>query len=459
MMNSRAGTLPDVVPSRTARKSTKTAVYWAKWFLPLSLVVWAGSFVIGFELALTILMLASLAAAVMGLRWPALGLIGIGVQSALDPIARILLLGTSNPLMRFNTLNFWLLFVMLLWMPFLLRLNDLHTRLMQILLVLLGIGLLITPVVEGGLQHLLNVVTLFGLICYFARAADDLTTLYWVGVVVGVTAAAGNMAYYLQESGLAFINPNSLSYLPLTGLFCICLGFRFAATQWQGQPILLILGVVNFICVFLSTSRGSLLVAVACMLFLTMQIPNASRRLLFIVAGVLLGLAISSQFTELQEQTVTRLEKLINPELSATQRTSKRSDIILYGWYTFLDYPLGIGTGGYVVAGSGGTGYQAHSAWIKILVENGVQGFLALAGYILSFAIVGWNKRRQGMFTLGLLVTVVLSTAFMTSEFQGKGLWLLAAGVTLLLHREMITTHMRRATGRGDEPYVVRRGQ
>jgi len=39
---------------------------------------------------------------------------------------------------------------------------------------------------------------------------------------------------------------------------------------------------------------------------------------------------------------------------------------------------------------------EAHSAWIKILAENGVFGILLFGGFISSFTYVGWRRRQAG---------------------------------------------------------------
>jgi O-antigen ligase len=108
---------------------------------------------------------------------------------------------------------------------------------------------------------------------------------------------------------------------------------------------------------------------------------------------------------------------------------------------------MGVGTGGFAVTWMNlrqreglsvfreGVYTPAHSGWIKILTENGVPGILLFAAFVLSFAGIGWRRRREGMFLLGLLVTLSLSVAFLADEFQGKGLWFLAAAVMTVMRR------------------------
>ena len=130
-----------------------------------------------------------------------------------------------------------------------------------------------------------------------------------------------------------------------------------------------------------------------------------------------------------------------------SSRTSGRSDLALGGWYIFQEHPLGVGTGGFGDAWSTlnrreglsdfreGARTAAHSAWIRVLAENGIPGILALFGFVFSFAVIGWRRRSSGAFPLGLLVTFTLAVAFLAHEFQGKGLWFLVAGAMTLLRR------------------------
>jgi O-antigen ligase len=120
---------------------------------------------------------------------------------------------------------------------------------------------------------------------------------------------------------------------------------------------------------------------------------------------------------------------------------------LLRGWYIFSEHPwFGVGTGGFVqaelnlpthiaVAKSRFERKAAHAGWIKMLAENGIPGGALLLGYVLSFAAVGWRTRDRELRRLGVLTTTVLGLAFVSTEFQSKGLWFLAAGSTVLLQR------------------------
>jgi O-antigen ligase len=107
-----------------------------------------------------------------------------------------------------------------------------------------------------------------------------------------------------------------------------------------------------------------------------------------------------------------------------------------------LENPLGYGTGSFQKE-SGHTefllgGRPAHSAWVKTLAENGLPGVLLLMAYIASFAIVGWHKRGQGLLLVGLFVTITMAVTFFSKEFEGIGIWFLAAWGMVTLHKEAI---------------------
>src|SRR5205823_9014360 len=112
---------------------------------------------------------------------------------------------------------------------------------------------------------------------------------------------------------------------------------------------------------------------------------------------------------------------------------------------------FGVGTGGFTSAflelnaREGMTQFirdrplQAHSGWMKILAENGIPGIMLLGTYVVSFAVSGLRTRIPDLRKLGVTVTAVLAVAWVSTEFQNKGLWLLAAGATVLLNRPAIT--------------------
>jgi O-antigen ligase len=223
------------------------------------------------------------------------------------------------------------------------------------------------------------------------------------------------------------------------------------------QFVLALLAVINALWVFLSASRGNLLIAAVCLAFVLTGM-RLRRALGFGIVAALVSVVVLSQFTTLQERAVERLHLLTDPSESVHLRTSGRSDLAWGAWYMFRDHPFGVGTGGFLptwltlgaregIAQSRGLAPRAaHSGWMKILAENGFPGILLLGAYVFSFAVSGWRSRDPVLRRLGLMVTAVFAVAGVSMEFQAKGLWLLAAGATVLLDRGSI----RRAAPSGN---------
>ena len=210
----------------------------------LSVCVWAAGFVVGFP-ALSVLTLTGCRRH-RRLRWPVLGF-RVSMLCTLDPITRNLLL--VGGLLRFNTFNYWLLVVILLGSPLLLRLKDPQTRIMQAFLAVLGLGLLITPDLYRGLLHVLSVFTMLGLLVYFIRAIDNKEAWLWLGLVNGVLAGVGGLVFYLQRNALGYVNPNSVNKFPLTAIICICLAAHFVGGRSRPLIVLGLLAAVNFVWV------------------------------------------------------------------------------------------------------------------------------------------------------------------------------------------------------------------
>lgn len=430
------------------RQNRSAALRWGQALVVLIITVWGAGLLVGFESALAILTIASYAAVVVGLARPTLGVFGVGMLSTLDAASRVFLL--EGGLWRWNTLNYWLLVVMVLSFPYLVRLNDTPSRILQAFLLLLTLELAVSADRRLGAQHVLGLAVLFGLLVYFTRAARDEQIWYWLGVVNGTLAAATGLVFYLQIDQLPYINPNAWAYVPLTGIFAICLGFLCGRPRLRSQIILLLLATVNLLWIFFSGSRGTLLIAVTSLAILAAAVRPLGRRAVFLGSGLLFAVAIATQFADLQALGQQRVGLLFDPDRPLVSRTSGRSDLMMAGWHIFLSHPLGVGTGGFSDAWAdlgdlggrltferAGEETQAHSAWVKTLAENGVPGIVLLAAFVASFTLVGWrrSKRNPNLRLLGLLVTAALSVAFVSAQFQGKGVWFLAAAAMTLFRR------------------------
>jgi O-antigen ligase len=242
---------------------------------------------------------------------------------------------------------------------------------------------------------------------------------------------------------LPAINHNAFSYFPLTGLFSICLAFRHVRRGSPAQIVLVALASLNVAWIYLSASRGAMMVGAICLIYVLLSVRGVSLRWVMIVALPLLMLGALHSFTELQTAAGARVAKLFDSEYSLEGRTSGRSDLFVAAWEMFRQHPLGVGTGGFNQEFANlqvpdmsfaGQDRNAHSAWMKVIAENGAPGFVLFAAYVFSFAVAGLVARRiHGRLALGLLITSVLATAYTSREFQGKGLWFFAVGGAMIL--------------------------
>jgi hypothetical protein len=113
-------------------------------------ILWLSSVGINFKTVVTLINLLALGLAVYGVREPGLGLLGVGMMCTIDTLTRTYLL--TGGLFRWNTLNYWLVLTILLNFPLFLRFNDLHSRLLQVLLVLMAAMLTISLYVSLGFK-------------------------------------------------------------------------------------------------------------------------------------------------------------------------------------------------------------------------------------------------------------------------------------------------------------------
>ncbi|MGN6136826.1 MAG: hypothetical protein ACTHOU_20280, partial [Aureliella sp.] len=125
------------------------------WGLRLTLLVgaiWAAGLVVGFETALAAMVVLGFAAAVSGLIWPQIGLFGAGIICTVDALMRTYLM--TGGLLRWNTFNYWLVLVMLLAFPLILRLRDYQSIWFRLFSLLLLAELMMSPGPMLGLNHI-----------------------------------------------------------------------------------------------------------------------------------------------------------------------------------------------------------------------------------------------------------------------------------------------------------------
>ncbi len=439
-------------------KVPQTGKWWGPLFSLFVVLVWGASFVVGFQVALTVIEAVGLLTLVFGLVNPRIGMVGITMLCVIDGPARVYLL--TGGVLRWNTLNYWLLLVMLLYVPFLIRLRDRHSILLTAFIGLLVVDLSITNNLVEGLQHILGIFITFGLLIYFVRAGTDKRMWFWTSTIAGLIGALGGLSWFFQRMHLPQINENAWAMFPCTALFAICLGFPYAVSMKRGQATLLSLAVVNLMWIFLSGSRGTLLIGACCIIVLLLTMRGLRQRTVAILCGALIIFVAAARFSQMQERATFRLFKLFTTDeplsgnYSLSSRTSGRSDLAIGGFYIFEEHPMGVGTGSFKLAWKNldrhdnmgdyarGELRAAHSGWVKVLAENGVLGILLMAAWVGSFAYGALKTRKRVLRRLGLLTSLALFAALLATEFQSKGLWYLAAGATVFLERDSVEAAM-----------------
>lgn len=414
---------------------------WGGRLVLASLVIWPVSFGLGFHISLAILTCLAFVVSLVFIARPVVGMLGVGMLCCLDTVSRPYLMSWSGGMFRWNTFNYFLLIVILLYVRTLLRQASLQIRVWQAFVCLVAIGVLASPSVVIGTNNLLNLVTPWGLLA-FCLAGSRLRSVqepmwFWVACVNGVLGSVGGLVYYLQRANLPRLDNNEFSYFPLTAMFCICLARSYRSGR--SHALLNTLAAVNFCWVFLSGSRGSLLAAVICSIYLLYQTSGVGRRSLTIMVAACTCVLVVSQFPEMMDKTHDKFQRLADPSLSYRERTSGRANLFMDGWQIFMKNPLGVGTGGFNASRISSDNYvsfkqtsavAAHSGWLKILVENGVVGIAFFLLFICSFSMVAARQKDP---SLGLFVSATLAVAYVSAEFSGKGPWLLAAGSIVIL--------------------------
>ena len=277
-----------------------------------------------------------------------------------------------------------------------------------------------------------------------------------------------------QRITLPDINPNAWAAFPLTAVIAVLLGFPAAARLRRGQPTLMVLAATNMVWIFLSGSRGTLAIGTCCFIVLIIALRGVRQRTIALATACIIVFFAAAHFGKLQDRTMHRLTKLFTTEhglagnYTLGGRTSGRSDLAIGGWYIFQNHPMGVGTGGFADSWSGlGSHYglvyrrgeeaPAHSGWVKTLVENGLPGTILLLAYVCSFGVAAMRQRSWDLWRLGMLTSAVLGAALITTEFQTKGIWLLAAAATAFMHRDRVEGAMYASPSPEREPLVRRR--
>jgi O-antigen ligase len=463
-MSSLAASVPlarSATPAGAPAYADAEARRWALLLGVLAAVAFAATPVVGMRPALGLLVAIALLCALAGILRPVLGLYAVTILCTLDAMTRVFLIG-ANPILRWNTLNYLLGIVALLGVPFLARFRTAPLRFLEALLALLVCGLLMSPDRSTGMQDLLGMSAVLGLVVYAARGSQYPGAWYWLGVVAGVTGAMAGIVYFAYASRLPKIDYNAWAQSSLTALFATVIALLQAYREHRPQALLALLAAINTACVFLSGSRGTTLAALVAVVVAMLSAPGQGRRMVLLVTMGLAALATTAVFTEYRRAAVARASALTDADRSLANRTSHRWSLVVGGLYLFQRHPMtGVGTGGFVPAWRAAAddhelaaripnfryvaqGRDAHAGWIKVAVENGVPGLLLLVGSLASFLVVG---RRAGRTEVGALVAVTMAVLLLSTEYRSKSLWFLAACGLCVIHGDRIAAYGRAVRG------------
>ena len=360
-------------------------------FAILISLVWLASLATGFVWAVQVLTLIGFCGAVLGLRYPSVGLISVGMLATLDPVSRVYVF--TGGLLRWHTFNYWLVIVILLSLPLVLYFHDLSSRLLQVFLILITLEIAFSPNVSQGIEQVLNIGTSFGLMVYFARGFKDDRSYFWLGVVGSLLAAAGGPVFYLQQDFIRNINSNAWAIFPLTGLIAVCIGFAVTHKNRKGCPLLLSLAAINFAWIYLSGSRGTFLLACAACFFSFLSTRSLTLNTVLLAGLVAAALWISSSLVQQQIYALSRIqERLFDTSYSLEDRTSGRSVIAQAGWRLFSTVHPGcwnrrFSTTSFRFRGiSKEKNFKLIQPGLKLLPPMGSPpGVILLAAFLLSF--------------------------------------------------------------------------
>lgn len=451
-------TLPLHATGPDTGRTSQAAAGWARLMLAFFVPLWLTTAVLDFRVTLTIITLGAFGATVIGLRNPVIGLFGLGMLCTLDGMSTPLLL--HGGLWRWNTFNYWLLAVTVLFLPFLLRRREPQFWSLVALLAWLGIGLVWSHDPANGVQHIFAAFATLGMLVYFARARRVPGIWYWLAVVCSVTGACASLGFLLNRSHLPELNENVWSHVPLMALFAVGLAYGADRLSRRRELQLSLLGAANLAVVFVSGSRGNLAMVLVMILAVALLTPGLSRKAMVLVGIGVVGAGVITQFPDLGERMLNRLRLMTDTEETARRRTSGRFELAVGGWYLFREHPIrGIGTGGFPRAWAAlghregladfktGKEMAAHSAWIKLMAESGLPGLLLMTVFVGSFGVSGWRRRRWRTLVLGSMVAATMVLGFLSTEFQSKSLWFLAAGAMVLLAPQRRRRRMRAHAG------------
>ena len=402
-----------------------------------SILAFAAGLAGGLEAAVAVLTIVGLLTLTAFLRSPDIGMLGVVMLCVLDVPLRVYVL--TDYALPYNSFNYLLLALGVGAVPFLLGSGVTPGKWLTGFIVIALLQLLPSSNQELGMLVLLEVVAGLALMAAMVRWGRDAEFLRWAAIVASVTSAACLLAYLVNRPDSP-INANSLAQIPLAGLVVIA----FAAARSdviRNWPLMNSLVTLNLVLVFLTESRGTFVLGALLGVYVIMRSPGVIHKVLVISLFSGMFIWMATAFAQEFGATADKWARFMDPDVSLSQSTNRRVDLAEVGWIIFQENPLGAGTGSF----SDFEGYQfgemahirraAHSAWVKVMAENGVPGLVFLVGFVLSYVFMRNRTDPQVGRSWGPFVAVVLALSFISVEFQSKSLWLLCASAALFYDR------------------------
>ncbi len=270
-------------------------------------------------------------------------------------------------------------------------------------------------------------INLFGLY-QFSQGPDFLVSTFGPGFE-RATIMAHIEGISAEESFLRVIGTFASSgqysrYLLLNGMFCFAL--MFSTMDKREWLILGGSGVLNFLALLATGSRGGLLLLLAATLIFAVLCRRA-RRILVVMSFV--GLSLYYGFGWMGERVVTRFETLRDVEM-IRHRTVETTSAMFVD--IFEEYPLGRGLGTANTAsrhllGEGSSGWSMVENYpSKLQVETGIFGVIVFYSFLFVLSVRWlrrWLRSLDGPAAdLGRALTALCFTLFVAAVLSDGGL-------------------------------------
>lgn len=232
-----------------------------------------------------------------------------------------------------------------------------------------------------------------------------------------------------------YVNPNTFIHMPVLGSICSLLFYLRTKVH---KKVHIIIQFILLTCSAFSGSRSGL---VMCILIFSVTFFSI-KNLKWAFMTLALILILVAQNVDILKNSnifgIKRFSIIFDTERKVESKSSGRTEIMRIGIEILKSNPLiGLGTGSFSTAfsyftannrefstfffKSAGSRMQAHSQYIKTLVENGWIGFILLLNFLYSI----FKSKKYSSTAIIATLLIIISLSF--SEFSAKTLLFFAA--------------------------------